>query len=391
MTSNFLKDKINEMHERIGKNKYRRETPDGVILGDPSAKNGVTFNLSDNFINAESYIKPSKNKDCEYKFKFRNDAECCRLMPISDPESKELLGFLACDVIPDEYCKKLRNLKTKNEESLGKINAETKVPHPLMLDEVSASFISYIRTNFWEKLGKEYGGYKIGRILSFILCVLNEKIEDSTAATIKVDVPLYEQCSTVSCKCGGNCKHVKETTKNKNDEIDELKREIFFKNYFLSQIKIITQEPICEPANPRELKNIIKTRLDSLYSIAQKGYEWGKTPEQDEEKFCLYCKEKDGTINHDVFIQINDVELGPGYVCKECFLESCKETQELLEEREEELDKATSSLREIRNLICNPSGAKTEMELMKNQHERINKIYKLALEGLGDEEVLACE
>lgn len=219
--------------------------------------------------------------------------------------------------------KKNKNETANNEGDLGKLHAEAEVPHPLMLDEVSASFIAYVRTNFWEKLGKDYGGYKIGKILAYILDVLNEKIEDSTAATIKVDVPLYEQCSTVSCKCGGKCKH--------------------------------------------------------------------DNPEQDEERFCIYCKEKDGTINHDVFIQINDVELGPGYVCKECFLESCKETQELLEEREEELDKATSSLREIRNLICNPNGAKTEMELMKNQHERINKIYKLALEGLGDEEVLACE
>jgi hypothetical protein len=268
-TSNFLKDKINEMHERISKSEYKKETPDGVILGDPSAKNGVTFKLPEDFIYTKSDIKP-----------------------------------------------------TKNEESLGKINAEAKVPHPLMLDEVSASFISYIRTNFWEKLGKEYGGYKIGRILSFILCVLNEKIEDSTAATIKVDVPQYEQLNKVSCNCGGDCKCHKE--------------------------------------------------------------------EPDEERFCMYCKEADGTINHDDFTEVVDVELGAGWLCKECFLESCKEEREHHLETEKELIQATESLEEIKKLVCNPAGAKTEMELMKNQHERLNKIYKLACEGLG-EEVSECQ
>ena len=49
-------------------------------------------------------------------------------------------------------------------------------------------------------------------------------------------------------------------------------------------------------------------------------------------KYCMYCKEKDGTINHDVFIEVKDFELGPGWLCKECFLQSVKEEREMFEE-----------------------------------------------------------
>ena len=54
--------------------------------------------------------------------------------------------------------------------------------------------------------------------------------------------------------------------------------------------------------------------------------------------YCMYCKE-DGIINHDVFIEVNDVELGSGWLCKECFLESVKEEREEFErvQRENEL------------------------------------------------------
>jgi len=232
---------------------------------------------------------------------------------------------------------RLANCKKKTdkiEKDFEKLHTEANVPHPLMIDEVAASFVSFLRVQSWEDLGTEFGGYKVGRILAYILDVLCTEIEDSTAATIRVDIPLYEQCPIVKmkynkefdfgewaepiCKCGGKCKH--------------------------------------------ETKS-----------------------ETDEEKACLYCKEKDGTINPDVFVEIHDAELGPGWACKECFLESCKETQELLDEREEELEKATTSLQNIKKLICEPIGAKTESQMIKNQNERLSKIYKYALEGLGEE------
>lgn len=184
----------------------------------------------------------AKNKNCEYKVNTKNDGECCRLMPVYDPETNKMLGCLACEVISDEHCKKLKN---KTERDLGKLHAEAEVPHPLMLDEVSASFISWLRVSSWEDLGKEFGGYKIGRILAYILDLICAEIEDSTAAIS-----------------------------------EELKHYYFYP--------------------------------------------------------------------------------------------------------------AIKSLKEIKNLICNPAGAKTEMELMKNQHERLNKIYKLACEGLG-EEVPECQ
>ena len=89
------------------------------------------------------------------------------------------------------------NIQAKNLERL---HAEAEKPQPLNLDEVSAAFISNLRVNDWEILGEMFGGYKIGRIYSYILNALNERIEDSTAATIRVDVPLYEQCPTVLLK-----------------------------------------------------------------------------------------------------------------------------------------------------------------------------------------------
>ena len=68
---------------------------------------------------------------------------------------------------------------------------------PLKMDEVSAAFIANLRVTNWGNLGEMFGGHKVGKIYSYILSVLNEKIEESTAATIKVEAPLYEQCPTV--------------------------------------------------------------------------------------------------------------------------------------------------------------------------------------------------
>ena len=42
------------------------------------------------------------------------------------------------------------------------------------------------------------------------------------------------------------------------------------------------------------------------------------------DKFCMYCNEC-GTYNPDVFIEVNDVELGPGWLCKDCFIEETEE------------------------------------------------------------------
>ena len=206
-------------------------------------------------------------------------------------------------------------------KTLELLHAEAEKPQPLNLDEVSAAFISSVRVNDWEILGEMFGGYKIGRIYSYILNALNERIEDSTAATIRVDVPLYEQCSTVSCKCGGECKNS------------------------------------------------------------------DKEPEKDEEKYCLYCKEKDGTINNDVFIRINDGELGSGWVCKECFLESCKEKDELFKEQEQKLGKATSSLLEIQNTIYNFGLSPAPQNVQNEVSEVLQSILKSVKQGLKEEEI----
>lgn len=89
-------------------------------------------------------------------------------------------------------------LDKKKEENVKSIHAEAEsIVKQLKMDEVSAAFIANLRVTSWENLGEMYGGHKLGKIYSYILSVLNEKIEESTAATIKIEAPLYEQYSTV--------------------------------------------------------------------------------------------------------------------------------------------------------------------------------------------------
>lgn len=86
------------------------------------------------------------------------------------------------------------------DENIKKLHTEAEISRPLGIDEVAFAFIAALRVSSWENLGEEFGGYKNGRLWAYILSVLNEKIEESTAATIKIDVPLYEQCPTVPLK-----------------------------------------------------------------------------------------------------------------------------------------------------------------------------------------------
>ena len=91
-----------------------------------------------------------------------------------------------------EKMRKCEQEQKNTARDLGKLLAEAEIPRPLMLDEVSASFVSWLRVQNWEDLGNEFGGYKIGRIFAYILDVICEKIEDSTAAPVKIAVPYRE-------------------------------------------------------------------------------------------------------------------------------------------------------------------------------------------------------
>ena len=97
-----------------------------------------------------------------------------------------------------EKSDKIEKEKVDSKNEFKRLLEESKTPRPLGIDEVAASFISMSRVLSWENLGDDFGGYKVGRIFAYILDVLNEKIEESTAATIKVDVPLYEQCPIIN-------------------------------------------------------------------------------------------------------------------------------------------------------------------------------------------------
>lgn len=73
---------------------------------------------------------------------------------------------------------------------------------------------------------------------------------------------------------------------------------------------------------------------------------------------CMYCAES-GITNTDVFIEIVDVELGAGWICKECFIESEKEKDEHLKEleqqlkaKEQECERLKATLKAIANRPC---------------------------------------
>lgn len=160
------------------------------------------------------------------------------------------------------------------ERDLGKLHAEAEIPRPLMLDEVSASFISWLRVQSWEDLGNDFGGYKIGRILAYILDVLCTEIEDSTAATIRVDVPLYEQCPTIACKCGGECQHAenkKEADEVKNEmTLIKMENEVLHCRAFLREIRKTIYNFSLSPA-PQNIKDEVSEVLKSILDSAKRG------------------------------------------------------------------------------------------------------------------------
>lgn len=108
----------------------------------------------------------------------------------------------------NDFMSKIRESRRKIEESQEKainieqnikqLHAKAENPRPLGIDEVAAAWLAATRVTMWKELGTDFGGYKTGRIFAYILDVLNEKIEESTAATIRVDVPLYEQCPIIN-------------------------------------------------------------------------------------------------------------------------------------------------------------------------------------------------
>ncbi len=123
--------------------------------------------------------------------------------------------------IRKDFFKKVQTCKKECENiepKIAKINAEANNPRPLGIDEVAAAWVAATRVSNWQELGIDFGGYKTGRILAYILDVLNEKIEESTAATIRIDKPLYEQCPIVDSKYYG--KTVKELMNDLAEKIE---------------------------------------------------------------------------------------------------------------------------------------------------------------------------
>ena len=61
---------------------------------------------------------------------------------------------------------------------------------------------------------------------------------------------------------------------------------------------------------------------------------------------CMYCAEM-GITNTDVFIEIVDVELGHGWICKECFIESEKEKENFLKAELQSIKERNRTLEEL--------------------------------------------
>lgn len=142
-------------------------------------------------------------------------------------------------------------------ENIKKLHAEAKIPRPLMIDEVAFAFVAGVRVNCWDVLGEEFGGYKQGRLWAYILSILNERIEDSTAATIRVDVPLYEQCPTVCLK-------------NTNLRVEQLEQTLARIASIIDEDKLIpvSENPIVQ--NRREM-NVFKNKLKEISEIIAKA------------------------------------------------------------------------------------------------------------------------
>lgn len=233
-----------------------------------------------------------------------------------------------------------------NDENIKKLHAEAEISRPLGIDEVAFAFIAALRVSSWESLGEEFGGYKNGRLWAYILSVLNEKNEESTAATIKIDIPLYEQCPTVPLK-----EKVFEKCPLKDSE------------FYGKTVK--------------ELMNDLAEKIEHSYDYLNKN----KKVKESEEKCCMYCKEKDGTINHDVFIEISDEELGVGWVCKECFLESEKEKDELNYQLQQDIINKDNCFNRIMDVVNEYSA----FSCLDNARGSVKTIKKLIKKGLGTE------
>lgn len=119
-----------------------------------------------------------------------------------------------------EKADKIEKEKVDSTKAFQRLIEESRTPRPLGLDEVSAAYISALRVSAWETLGDEFGGYKTGRILAYILSVLNERIEEFVSYTLNGESPLWEQCPIISSE-----KFKKVTTQElikKTDEILEI-------------------------------------------------------------------------------------------------------------------------------------------------------------------------
>jgi DNA repair exonuclease SbcCD ATPase subunit len=100
---------------------------------------------------------------------------------------------------------------------------------------------------------------------------------------------------------------------------------------------------------------------------------------------CMYCAEA-GITNTDVFIEIVDEELGVGWICKECFIESEKEKEEHLKELEQQLKRKEQECEELKEKVkkygeINEQETKDYAEL-KSENKHLNDLLNQALKEL---------
>ena len=84
---------------------------------------------------------------------------------------------------------------------------------------------------------------------------------------------------------------------------------------------------------------------------------------------CMYCAES-GITNTDVFIEIVDVELGAGWICKECFIESEKEKDEHLKELKEALKRKEQECEGLRYEI---GSLENDRDILQEQLDQLKK------------------
>lgn len=92
-------------------------------------------------------------------------------------------------------------MENEAKTTLDKIHELAKKPARCSIDEVAHAFVSAKRVENWENLTTEFGGYKVGAILLFILKLIEKHIADSLDAREMMKEALFRNYAKENRQC----------------------------------------------------------------------------------------------------------------------------------------------------------------------------------------------